>query len=84
MSEQDSKADDADSASEIMEATYGPKAKRLRLARTEMQLQQLQLHLDMKQRELKQEREKEDMQDEQRAVGVTGLLSNDFERFWVL
>ncbi|EFP11985.1 hypothetical protein CRE_31343 [Caenorhabditis remanei] len=67
MSEQDSKADDADSASEIMEATYGPKAKRLRLARTEMQLQQLQLHLDMKQRELKQEREKEDMQDEQRA-----------------
>lgn len=60
MSEQDTKADDADSASDIMEATYGPKAKRLKLQRTEMQLHQLQLHLDMKQRELKQEREKEE------------------------
>lgn len=65
MNEQDTKNDDADSATEIMEATYGPRAKRLKLQRTEMQLHQLQLHLDMKQRELKQEREREDIQEEQ-------------------
>ncbi|CAI2349954.1 unnamed protein product [Caenorhabditis sp. 36 PRJEB53466] len=63
MNEQDTKIDDADSASDVMEATYGPKAKRLKLARTEMQLQQLQLHLDMKQRELKQEKEQEEQED---------------------
>lgn len=65
MNEQDTKNDDADSATEIMEATYGPRAKRLKLQRTEMQLHQLQLHLDMKQRELKQDREREDIQEEQ-------------------
>ncbi|PIC37734.1 hypothetical protein B9Z55_016262 [Caenorhabditis nigoni] len=62
INEQDVKQEDADSASDIMEATYGPKAKRLRLNRTEMQLQQLQAHLEMKQKELKEEKDKEDMQ----------------------
>uniref|UniRef100_A0A8R1HWC3 Uncharacterized protein n=2 Tax=Caenorhabditis japonica TaxID=281687 RepID=A0A8R1HWC3_CAEJA len=59
MNEQDSKTEDTDSASDVMEATYGPKAKRLRLQRTEMQLQQLQMQIDIKQKELMQGKERE-------------------------
>lgn len=70
MNEQDTKQDDTDSASDVMEATYGPKAKKLKLQRTEMQLQQLQLHLDMKQRELKQEKEREEQEEEEEKIRV--------------
>uniref|UniRef100_A0A1I7TQ41 Myb_DNA-bind_5 domain-containing protein n=1 Tax=Caenorhabditis tropicalis TaxID=1561998 RepID=A0A1I7TQ41_9PELO len=79
MNEQDIKNEDADSASDIMEATYGPKAKRLKLERTEMQLQQLQLHLNMKQRELKQEKEKEEFQEEQELRSSTNTPQMQFQ-----
>lgn len=77
MSEQDIKHDDVDSASDIMEATYGPKSKRLKWQRTEMQLQQLQMHLDMKKRELNKEKEEDDFQEEEDSVAMQDQEKKD-------